>query len=827
MNVIDIFENSVRRFQSRKAVTMRSRYRTLAWRYKDLARYANGVAHLLEREGVKTGDPVLLWAINSPYWAGAFFGILIRGGIVVPLHAENTPEFMETVSTQTGARVMLKSSHLKFHSEGLKTIDVDQLFFEGASYSSTIRSPSRKGEDLAEILYTSGTTGDPKGVMLTHGNIVSNIEALSRAIPIDCNDRFLSILPLSHMLEQTVGMLFQISRGAEIIYIPRVSSGLITKAMQECQVTKLLAVPQFLDTVMKKIEARAAEEGKQASLVTARKIAGSLPFFLRRYLFSRVHRRFGGHLTTVASGGAPLDPDLEKKWELLGIRLLQGYGLTETAPIVCANTYREHCFGSVGKPVEKVTVKIAPDGEVLVKGPNVFRGYYKDEEKTKGTFDKEGWFKTGDIGELDQNGFLFIRGRKKYVILGPSGQNVYSEDIEFELNKHPGVRDSVVVGLERDARVEIHAVLLLDEGINPGDVIKDTNKKIASFQRVQGYTVWPETDFPRSATRKPQKEKILSKLRQAAEETHPPAKVIAPLAALLGTLFNKDPALIHPDMLLVSDLLLDSIMRIELVTRIEEVFGVILEERDITQDTRVRDLEVMLNKAPRAEKAENSLKKWPFTPLATIIRELLYWILIYPLLLVWVRPRISGAEVFHKLKGPFLIMPGHRSFLDSPMMLRALPHRIRRRVAFAAGADVVRRYRFVVPFFELLFANFSFPREERENIEAGLEAVGKLLDQGWSIIIYPEGRVSTTKDILPLKRGAGLLGLEMGVPVIPVFLDGTEYVLPWEKIIPRRRGEVRVSFGKPLLFRTDHYLEATEKIERALHELRETMSLKA
>lgn len=267
-------------------------------------------------------------------------------------------------------------------------------------------------DDLAEIVYTSGTTGDPKDVMLTHKNIVSNIEGLTQANPMDYHERLLTILPLFHMFEQVAGMFFPLSRGARIIHIPRVASGLITKALEEHHATKLLAVPQFLDTVMKRIETRAAEEGKAAAFHAARKIAEYLPLFLRRILFYKIHRRFGGHLIVVASGGAPLDPVLEKKWELLGIWLLQGYGLTETSPVVSANAYAQHRFGSIGKPLAEVEIKIAPDGEVLVKGPNVFQGYFKSEQKTKEPFTTDGWFMTGDIGELDKDGFLYIRGRK-------------------------------------------------------------------------------------------------------------------------------------------------------------------------------------------------------------------------------------------------------------------------------------------------------------------------------------------------------------------------------------------------------------------------------
>lgn len=833
MTLVDIFQNSVKRYRDLPAVMMRPRYRLIRWTYGDLWNFAAGVAELLEKEGVKRGDPVLLWSPNSPYWVGAFFGILLRGGVVVPLHAENTPEFIQKVAAQTGAKIILKSSQLKFVPAGVKTIDIDALSL-GQNPKPHTPYPIPPESDLAEIVYTSGTTGDPKGVMLTHENIVSNIEGLAKAIESGPHDRFLSILPLSHMFEQVAGMLFPIFCGARIIYLPRVASGLITKTLREHRVTKLLAVPQFLDTVMKKIEVLAEEEGKGKSLARARRLAWHLPFWLRRLLFYKVQARLGGRLTTVASGGAPLDPLLEKKWELLGVHLLQGYGLTETSPIASVNTHDRHRFGSIGKPLDKVEIKIAPDKEILVKGPNVFKGYYRNEAKTREAFTNGGpstelragpfgtWFKTGDMGEFDADGFLYIRGRKKYLILGPGGQNVYPEDIEFELAKHPGVRDSAVVGIEKDHHTEIHAVLLLENDAKPEAVIEEANRKLASFQKIQNYSVWPEADFPRSATRKVQKEKVLNWLqKKEKKEIGLPQRPVTPLVSLLGQIFEKEPALIEANMKLVADFGLDSILRIELVTRIEEMFGVTVEERTITPETSVSELEAMIQQAPRLARPKELLKKWPFGVPARTIRELSYWMVIFPFVSTFVRPKIFGQEVFQGLRGPLLIMPNHRSYIDSPMILRALPRRIRRQAAFAAAADVMRQFWWVAPFLELFYASFPFPREEKENIEPGLEAIGKLLDRGWVVVVYPEGRQSPTRNLLPLKRGAGLLGVEMEVPVIPVFMDGTEYVLPRDKIFPRSRGEVRIYFGRPLYFKkTGSYIEVTERIERALHELK-------
>ncbi len=827
MTITELFKKSVDRFKDRPALIIRPRYRTITWSYNDLGCYVFTIAELLKKEGVKPGDKIILLAPNSPYWVGAFFGVELCGAIVVPLSAESSQEFIKKIITQTETRILLTHSGLKQTHNNISVINIDLVTF-----SNTVQIPNtltQNDKDCAEIIYTSGTTGEPKGVMLTHKNIISNIEALSEIIPVNEEDSFLSILPLSHMFEQVGGMLYPLSQGARIIYLPRVASGLIIDAFKEHRVTKLVTVPQFLETVMKKIELQAEEKGSLKTLQRARQIAEFLPFPIRRILFHKITSRFGGRLATIAPGGAPLNQVLEKKWELLGIQILQGYGLTETSPTISVNTYRAHCFGSVGKPLKNVKVEIAKDGEILVKGPNVFSGYFKDDEKTKASFTDDGYLKTGDIGEIDQDGFLYIRGRKKYMILGPSGQNIYPEDIEFELNKETGIRDSTVVGLEEDNHIKIHAVLLLETGAQADSsamvlaakkIIENTNKRLASFQQIQDYSVWPYADFPRSATRKVQKEKVLQWLKtRASQKNIPSHSIVTPLTSMLGNIFDKDPETITYETRLVQDLGLDSLLRIELVTRIEETFGVQIEENKIRQETNVKDLEHLIQKSSRFKKPKTTTL-WITIPLIQKIRNMVQWFFLgLPVLLVS-QPKILSDDIFKNLKPPFIIMPNHRSYFDSLLILWALPRQIRKRTAIAAASDILRHYWLVSWMLKLIYAAFPFPREEKENVEVGFETVGKLLDKGWSVIIYPEGQMSETKKLLAVKRGAGLLGIEMGVPIIPVFMDNTQEIIPCAKILPRGRGKVTVCFGTPLYFKkNDSYIEAAKNIETALQEL--------
>ncbi|MCH7882991.1 AMP-binding protein [Patescibacteria group bacterium] len=830
MILTEILEKNAKAFPHKTALTMRMGYRTVSFTYQEVYDFSLSVACLLEKNGVAKGDRVLLLAPNSPYWICVFWGTLLRGAIIVPLNIQSTARMLKKIAEQTEAKILFK--HVRFRQEiptGLKTHDIELLKEDlYGTDSSSFKETEILENDLAQILYTSGTTGDPKGVMLTHKNIFSNVKTLSRLIPISKDDKFLSILPLSHIFEQVVGFVLPFEKAAQIIYVS--SPVLIPDLLKEHRITKMVVVPEFLHIIMTRIYARAREKGKKKIFDTLMQLANNMNLkVLRRLLFYPVHVRLGGKLRTIASGGAALDPELERKWNALGIDLLQGYGLTETSPIISANTYRDHRLGSVGKVLPDVQVKIAPDGEILVKGPNVFQGYFKDQEKTSQAFNEEGWFRTGDDGGLDADGFLYIKGRKKYMIKGSGAQNVYPEDIEFELNNIAGVKDSCVVGLEKPAgRVEIHAVLLGDIE-NPEHIIEEANTRLASYQQITGWSLWPEEDFPRSATRKVKKEEVIRWLKKK-ESLSPDlsAKALAKegeedktlLMHLLAEVTDVDVARISGDTKIVPDLNLDSLLRIELTARIEEKFGAVVDESKINPQTLVSDLEEMIKKK-EAPKEKLKFKTWPLSWWVILDRMLDQSLFIFPFVKIFVRLKVEGKENLKNLSLPAIFMPNHISHLDSLIILMALPLTTRKRIAYAAAKDVLYgTYKRWSLLAEWLFNAFPFPRREGENIKFGLDYMGRLLDKKWSIVIYPEGEVSRNGELLALKRGTGLVTIEMDVPIVPVKITGTNHIVPYAKLIPKRRGEVSIRFGKPLTFsKRDSYEEAREKIQNALERL--------
>jgi long-chain acyl-CoA synthetase len=355
-------------------------------------------------------------------------------------------------------------------------------------------------DDLAEIVYTSGTTGAPRGVMLTHRNLLSNVEALNELVPSDPGFRALSVLPLSHLFEQTCGLLLPLRGGGAIAFADVLQPASIQRDMVEYRVTTMVLVPRVLNLFMQAVEGKVRREGKTRSWRLACLLAEHLPMRLRRVLFRRVIQGFGGRLSFLVSGGAALAPDLQRKWELMGIPVLQGYGTTETSPIITGTSVRDRRSRSVGKALPGTELRLTSEGEILVKGPNVMRGYWKNPEATAAALE-DGWYHTGDLGELDAEGRLYLKGRKKDLIVLANGLKVYPEDIEDVLRRVAGIAEAVVLESPSAAGPQIHAVLLCDTTHpDPGAMVRAANNQLAPHQRIRSWEIWPEPDFPRTHT---------------------------------------------------------------------------------------------------------------------------------------------------------------------------------------------------------------------------------------------------------------------------------------------------------------------------------------
>jgi len=633
-----------------------------------------------------------------------------------------------------------------------------------------------------------------------------DIESVTKVFKPNSNDKIVSILPLFHMYEQTGGLFSSIKYGLEVMYSPSVSSLAIMATLQEQQATKMLVVPEVLETILRNIESKAMEAGKERMLEKMFSIAVKLPYFLRRILFKKVHKSLGGRLRILACGGAALHEDIEKKWRAMGFEIYQGYGLTETSPVLTTNVPGHYRIGSVGRVIPGVTVTFGDNDEILASGPNIFSGYYKDPKRTKEAFDKQGRFKTGDIGYFDKDGFLYISGRAKYMIVSPSGENIYPEDLEEELIKIEGVKDAAVVGIEVNHHVLIQAVLLGNIK-DPEAVIEQANKNLASYQKIQDWSLWPEEDFPRSATRKVKKEEVIKWIKSKGKEKYVVVTNISPLISLLASVSGKNASKINDNTKFYRDLHFDSLMKIELVSRIEESMGSFIEEQSIKNTTTVKELEELIAKGKQDIKREK-FKSWLFSWPAITIREFLLNFIVFPLYRLRMKVKVVGLKNIQNLDLPVVFTSNHISYIDSLIILRALPSKIRRMVAIAAALDVLyQHYWWAARFIEFMFNSYPLPRREEDNIRPGLEYTGKILDRNFSVLIFPEGKISNSGKLLEFKKGIGLIATEMHLPVVPIVIQGINKIVPEDKIWPRKTGVINVRIGKPIKFEPEASFE--------------------
>ena len=484
--------------------------------YSELQRRAQAFAGYLQARQLEKGNCILIWSASRSDWLVAYLGALLVGVIVVPLDISSKEDFLERIATITEAKLLVttQKQYAGLKHPSLPLVDIDAL---PQASLDTARLPVVESDDLAEIVFTSGTTGQPKGVMISHGNIASNASASVAMVNIKAEDRALSVLPLSHMFELTIEVAL-LHSGASIVYARSLVPETLLKLFETQHATCMVLVPQALQLFLNGIEREVRRRKQERQFEQLLGIASHLPFSWRRRLFGTVHKRFGGRFRFFVSGGAYLPPKLAERWENMGFRVMQGYGATECSPVISVTPYNEHVFDSVGKPLPGVSVRVAEDEEILVHGPNVARGYWKNPEATAAAF-KDGWYYTGDLGYLDAKGYLYLKGRKKNLIVLANGLNVYPEDIENVLQANPLVKEAVIAGLmEGDRGPEVHAILLVDDPGSAKTIVQQANKQLASHQQIRGFTVWPEAEFPRTHTLKVKRQDVLSKLPEIRKQ---------------------------------------------------------------------------------------------------------------------------------------------------------------------------------------------------------------------------------------------------------------------------------------------------------------------
>jgi long-chain acyl-CoA synthetase len=567
----------------------------------------------------------------------------------------------------------------------------------------------------------------------------------------------------------------------------------------------------------------------------------------RIWRYRRVHRLLGWKFWAFVVGAAPLERELEDFWTRLGFAVVQGYGLTETAPIVTLVHPFRPAPGTVGEPIAGVEVKIAPDGEILVRGPNVTPGYYGAESETKEAFEG-GWFHTGDIGEMDASGRLLVRGRKKEMIATPEGMKVFPDDVERVVNGLPGVRESAVVGLQRDGQERVHAVLSLEPGANQDDIVRQANVKLEEHQKIRSASVWTGDGLPRTEGTKKLKRRELKRWAESGAAAAPekPAAAEQSVAAIVGHLAGREQVSAKTTL---DELGFSSLERVELMTELEERFNTTIDETAFSSAQTVGDLEALAQTAPpaapapgrgqpaqqaprRAEPSEPiTFPAWNRTALARATRRASLALSILPLARVFAWIRVEGLEHLQSVRGPVIFAANHQSHMDTPVIMAALPRAWRYRVAPAMAKEFFEPHFHperhsigqVLPnrlgyYLAALFFN-AFPLPKREaGARETLRYIGELVSHGISILIFPEGERTESGEINQFKPGVGMMASRLDVPVVPVRLEGLDRVLhkSWHMARP---GHVAVKFGEPLALKGQDYMALAKRVEDAVKSL--------
>jgi len=850
-NLLSLFDDFRRNGRDVAAIQRRG-YRREAWNYARLAGVASRLAHDLKQRGIGAGDRVLLWSPNGAEWMAAFWGCLLRGAVAVPMDDGATPDFAARVARETSAKLVIASAGKPTLNAAIPTLNMEDL--AGAAgqpfititqhdlrqprppfYQSFADEPITRSH-VAEILFTSGTTAEPRGVVLTHGNFLANLEPLERGIaPYRKYERwfhplrFVTLVPLSHVFGQFMALFVPPLLGAAVVFEVSPNAAEVMRTVKRERATALIAVPHMLDLlrngIVRDLEARGEREWFETTFQTA----SGQKFLRRAWMFRRIHRRFGWKFWAFISGGAALSAETEEFFERMGYAVVQGYGMTETASLISLNHPFRAAQGSIGKILPGREFRLAEDGEILVRGENVSSGYWQKgalQNSDDSSQENGGWLRTGDLGEVDAGGNLRFRGRKKSVIVTPAGVNVYPEDLEAALRKQPGVRDCVVIPQHRDGNAEPLAALLLQEPSAEGArrAIEDANQSLAEYQRIRSWIIWPETDFPRTPTGKPKLAAIAAAAAELSDAPQDDEQAVVAAAERVGSFSSKSNDTVS-DLLgklakhvgaknLERDLNLSSLDRVELLSALEQRYQVELNETAFANAKTIDDVQRLLAQ-PASRRTEYNFPRWTQKAPLRWLRLLVYYALVWPATQILAHPRIVGRDHLRDVRGPLLIICNHVTRrADVGLVLAALPPRYRNRLATAIGGETLqsmrrpprewffaKRWAYQLGYW-LVIALFNvFPLPRFSGFRESFRYAGESVDRGYSVLVFPEGETtkSETGEMAPFHPGIGLLAENLRIPVVPMRMDGA-----WQMKRQGRRlariGEITLRIGAPLTF---------------------------
>ncbi len=878
-SVYELIRRSAELYSGKVALQIKRDGQWQRFTYAEVKERADEVANLLFSLGFQKGDRIILYSENQPEWGFSYLGAAAMGLVVVPLDSQTwvrevwsiarfveargimaseacfkgfSPEVLSQELTKTGPVHLLNVNNRCRPFSDVECPDgstAEQLPLRGtetAGPDSASRNPQSAianvgPDDPASIIFTMGTPVDPRGAVHTHRNFLANLSAVRRFLPLSEDDRMLSVLPLYHALEFTCGFLSPLAVGANVTYMKSLKPKVILDTMRETRTSVLLGVPTLYSLIREDIERRVLGTSKSAVksnwMSTTKQVSHSVEKTLGRnvgrHLFARVHEEFGGNVRFFVSGGSALGPGLYDDFKALGLPIYEGYGLTETAPVLTVNPLNQSRRGSAGRALPGVELRIhRPDrdgiGEIIVKTPSLMKGYFRNREASAEVM-REGWFHTGDLGWVDEEGYLYITGRIKDVIVTGAGKNVYPWDLEeIYRSSIPMIGEICVLGIRNHLTEDVHAVIRPNaEAVQAvtGDLKKAIQKEIQklakelpSYHRFQHVHIWsaplPRLDggkIDRAQVRK-DLERYLQKM--AAGETGEAVGLVqsgdeeAALLNELARLCNRPVSEINGESNLYTELGLDSLMAIELLLLIENRFGVIISDERAAAFQTVNDVlrEIQGSKAHGGTTAVavapgRMRSALPYSERSALNRFLLGMSFVSMKMLYqnYFDLQLGNPELLPR-NSSYIIAANHASHLDTGAIISALGAALGLREAQKLHVLGARDYFFDTAWKSWFFSTFLnvVPIEREETSLAGLRIVKAILKEREPILIFPEGTRTRTGRLQGFKPGLGLLAWELHVPIVPAYIGGTGQAMPVGTLLPRRN-RVVVTFGQPIL----------------------------
>ena len=847
--------------------------------YAELRRMAESVGRWITENGFPPGSRLAIVADNHPRWVAAYLGIIAAGCAAVPLDtALHDDQVTKLVKDSGAAAVFCDAKHIPVARPaatelklGMILMDPDRMtghsiedhwlgnlpaIFDGGP--GKFKPAASSDSDLASLLYTSGTTADPKGVMLTHANFLAEVEAVFDWVDLGPSDALLGVLPLFHVLAQMANLLLPLVKGSRVVYLETLNTAELLRALSERNITAFAVVPQFFYLIQERLFQEIAKRGRVtqkifAAMVVLNRTLRKLGLNAGRVFFRKVHDTLGPKMRYLVTGGSRFDPAIARAFHDLGIDVLQAYGLTETTAAVFANSPHDNQIGSVGKAMKGVQAKIVDPqpqeegpavGDVALRGAVVMKGYWNRPDATAAVL-RDGWFLTGDLGYFDAHGHLFLTGRKKEVIVLSNGKNVYPEEIEAHYLKSPVIKEIAVMGLEGkpgEGGDRLHAVIVPNfdtlrqrkivnakeairfdiEGLAPG---------LASTKRIGSYEIWQE-DLPRTTTRKIKRFEVEKRVRanqakKIADDPELPSE--KPLTAdeaawldqpevqrglkIIRETARSAPSVLRPTLSLDLDLGLDSMQRVELLSRLEEELGGNLEESQLTEIYTVRDLvDAVLQSA--ASGAGGPGSRVTFAGWKSILAEEpddpdvlrltdpnqfndTFWYMVTRVMQLIARDRfhlkVTGREKLPR-NGPFIISSNHQSYLDPLILASLLPSELFVRT-FAVGTSDI----FGKGFMRRLARSIKVVVLDPDaNLVPAMRAGAFGLRHGLALVLYPEGERSIDGTPKIFKKGAAILSVHLQVPIVPVAIEGFYDAWPRNQAF-RGFKPLKMIFGDPIL----------------------------